>query len=190
MPKFEQIYNEHKNQVFNLALQYVQNYEDAQEITQDVFVSIHKSLFTFKEQSKLSTWIIRITINKSLDYIKAKKRKKRFGFLVSILHSETNEVIYDVPNFNHPGVQLESKEAIENIFKLINQLPDNQKTALILSKIENKKQAEISEIMNISIKSVESLIQRAKLNLSDKLNKPKGNDNNIVKLKKEVVNIG
>lgn len=188
MSNFEQIYDEHKSQVFNLALQYVQNYEDAQEITQDVFVSIHNSIDNFKEQSKLSTWIYRIAINKSLDYIKAKKRKKRFGFLVSILHQETNEIEYDIPDFNHPGVQLENKEAIEHIFSLINKLPDNQKTALILSKIEDKKQSEIAEIMNLSIKSVESLIQRAKNNLSKEINLAK--DNEFFVVKEEVISIG
>jgi RNA polymerase sigma factor (sigma-70 family) len=187
MSNFEQIYEEHKNQVFNLALQYVQNYEDAQEITQDVFVSIHNSINSFKEQSKLSTWIYRIAINKSLDYIKAKKRKKRFGFLVSILHPETNEIQYDIPNFDHPGVQLEHKEAIENIFSLINELPDNQKTALILSKIEHKKQSEIADIMGLSTKSIESLIQRAKQNLSLKLNLPKENKKIIVKEKVVII---
>ncbi len=171
---FEEIYHEHKKQVFNLALQYVQNIEDAEEITQDVFVNIHHSINNFKEESKISTWIYRITINKSLDYIKAKRRKKRFGFLTSLFYEDSGEVKHDVPNFDHPGVQLEHKEAIANIFLHINLLPPNQKTALILNKIELKSQNEIAEIMNISPKAVESLIQRAKANLTDKLNKNEG----------------
>lgn len=172
--KFEEIYESHKNMVFNLALQYVQNFEDAQEITQDVFVSIHQSFESFKNQSKLSTWIYRITINKSIDHIKARKRKKRFGFFTSIFYDDSSDIKHDKPTFDHPGVQMEHKESIENIFKLINQLPDNQKTALILSKIEQKTYAEIAEIMNLSIKAIESLIQRAKTNLSKKLNESEG----------------
>jgi RNA polymerase sigma factor (sigma-70 family) len=66
--------------VFNLALQYVQNYEEAQEIAQDVFVSVNQSMPTFKGESSIKTWVYRITINKSLDHIKAKKRKKTFRF--------------------------------------------------------------------------------------------------------------
>ncbi len=174
MSKFEQIYHAHKRNVFNLALQYVQHLEEAEEITQDVFVSIHQSIDNFKEQSKLSTWIYRITINKSLDFIKAKKRKKRFGIFTSIFFENSNDVKHEKPTFDHPGVQLENKEALEKIFLQINQLPNNQKTALILSKIEQKPQAEIAEIMNLSVKAVESLLQRAKKTLSNKLNMSEG----------------
>lgn len=73
--QLEEIYSMYKNKVYNLALQYVQNIEDAEEITQDVFVNIHLSLAQFKYNAELSTWIYKITINKSLDYIKMKKRK-------------------------------------------------------------------------------------------------------------------
>ena len=163
--KFEDLYNLYKNQVYNLALHYVQNSEDAEEITQDVFISVNQSLDSFREQSAISTWIHRITINKSLDYIKSKQRKKRFGFIFSIFSEDAKTVKFEKPEFNHPGVQLENKEALAQLFKHINQLPDNQKTALILSKIEQKSQIEIAEIMNLSTKAVESLIQRAKKNL-------------------------
>jgi RNA polymerase sigma factor (sigma-70 family) len=155
-------------------LQYVQNYEDAEEITQDVFVSIHQSLQSFREQSQLKTWIYRITINRSLDFVKAKQRKKRFGFLTSLFYNDSNDIKHDAPHFNHPGIQLEHKEALQNLFMQINELPDNQKTALILSKIEQKTQVEIAEVMNLSTKAVESLVQRAKTNLSKKLNTSEG----------------
>jgi RNA polymerase sigma-70 factor (ECF subfamily) len=171
---FEEIYHAHKNLVFNLALQYVQNYEDAEEISQDVFVSIHQYISSFNENSKLSTWIYRITINKSLDFVKAKQRKKRFGFLTSLFYDASNDLKHDSPHFDHPGIRLEHKEGLENLFKHINQLPDNQKTALILSKIEQKSQAEIAELMNLSPKAVESLVQRAKTNLSKKINDSEG----------------
>ena len=160
--------------VYNLALQYVQNSEDAQEITQDVFVAVHQSWDNFKHDSTVNTWIHRITINKSLDFLKSKKRKKRFSFLTSIFSHENNELKYDPPEFNHPGIQLEDKESLEFIFRQINKLPDNQKTALILHKIEQKTQAEVAEIMNLSVKSIESLIQRAKSNLSKNIAENEG----------------
>jgi RNA polymerase sigma-70 factor (ECF subfamily) len=156
--------------VYNLALQYTQNIEDAEEVAQDVFVSIYNSIDKFQANSKLSTWIYRITINKSLDFIKAKKTKKRFAFITNLFFEDSNEVKHDKANFNHPGVELENKEAVEKIFHEINQLPTNQKTVIILSRIEQKSQAEEAEIMNLSIKAAESLYQRAKQNLSKKLN--------------------
>jgi RNA polymerase sigma factor (sigma-70 family) len=177
MLNLEELYNNHKRMVYNLALQYVQNTEDAEEITQDVFVAVHQSYHSFKQDSSIATWIYRITINKSLDHIKAKKRKKRFSFLTTFFWNDNNELKYEPPEFNHPGVQLEDKEALANIFHHINQLPSNQKTALILHKIEQKPQVEVAEIMGISAKATESLIQRAKSTLSKKIDFNEGNKN-------------
>lgn len=171
---FQELYNNHKNLVFNLALQYVQNIENAEEITQDVFVAIYGKLKSFRNESKITTWIYRITINKSLDFIKAKTRKKRFTLFTSLFYNDTEELKHDVSDFNHPGILLEQKEELQKIFRFINELPDNQKTTLILMKIECKTQKEVAEIMNISNKALESLLQRAKQNLSKKINSNKG----------------
>lgn len=160
--------------VYNLALQYVQNIEDAEEITQDVFVAIHRSMSTFREDSSFSTWIYQIAINKSLDFIKAKKRKKRFGIFTNLFSDEQNAELNMPVEFNHPGVQLEDKQALHLLFKQINSLPDNQKTALILHKIENLPQAEVARIMKLSPKAVESLVQRAKTGLTKKIKDSEG----------------
>ena len=167
---FDEIYFEHYKMVFNLALQYVQNMEDAEEITQDVFVKVFDNLHTFKKQSSLKTWIYRMAINQSLDFIKAKKAQKR-NFLSSLFSINDSNFKFQPSNFNHPGIELEQKEACQKIFEAINQLSDNQKTALILLKIENKSQAETAEIMNLNVKALESLFQRAKNNLEILLNK-------------------
>lgn len=78
---FEELYKAYNKLVFNLALNYTQNREDAKEITQDVFISVYDNLTNFMQLAKPSTWIYRITINKSLDYIKAKKHKNALHFL-------------------------------------------------------------------------------------------------------------
>jgi RNA polymerase sigma-70 factor (ECF subfamily) len=163
--------------VYNLSLNYVQNHEDAQEITQDVFVSVHEGLGNFGHNANISTWIYRITINKCLDHIKKAKRKKRFAF-VSSLFSKDGGSEHELFHFDHPGVQLEQKEALGNLFAHINKLPDNQKTALLLSKTEQKSQAEVAAIMGISEKAAESLIQRAKKNLAARLGKSEGKQQN------------
>lgn len=155
--------------VYNLSLHFVQNILDAEEITQDVFISVYQSLSQFRKESEISTWIYRITINKCKDHIKAKNRKKRFAQITSLFFKETLNIVHDVPEFNHPGVLLEYTEELEQIFAHINSLPGNQKTAIILQKLEHKSQAEIAEILDINIKAVESLIHRAKENLSKKM---------------------
>lgn len=168
----EQLYDLHKDMVYNLSLNYLQNHEDAQEITQDVFVAVYRSMDKFRNESSVSTWIYRITINKCLDHIKASKRKKRLSFFTSIFGGDVEENTFRV--FDHPGVQLEQKQAMERLFRCINKLPEKQKTALLLSKTENLSQAEIAEVMGLSVKAVESLIQRAKSNLSEILKKNEG----------------
>ncbi len=169
---FSELYKQHCKLVYNLALQYLQNKEDAEEITQDVFVSVYRNSNKFEEQSAYSTWIYRITINKCLDYIKARKRKKRFAFVQSLFNSEGK--LQDIADeFNHPGIQLEQKEAYKNLFIAINSLTENQRTVLILHKIEQLPQQKIAEIMGISPKAVESLMQRAKNTLLKKMNSKK-----------------
>ncbi|MFA7273923.1 MAG: RNA polymerase sigma factor [Crocinitomicaceae bacterium] len=161
---FQSLYNEHKNLVFNLALHYVQNTEEAEEITQDVFLKVYEKMNRFKEESSLKTWIYRITINTSLDYIKAKKRNKR-GFFLSAIRLDEPTSRVDATNFDHPGVLLENKEATKEIFDAINQLPDDQKTVVLLLRIEHHSMAEVAVIMNKTNKAIESLFQRAKSNL-------------------------
>ncbi len=166
---FEAFYIKNKNFVYNLALQYVQNIEEAQEITQDVFLKAHQKIHTFKGDATLETWLYRITINTSLDTIKAKKRKKRFA-----IFSQNKDELNNYTNFNHPGVTLENKEALQQLFSLINKLPQTQKTALILVKIEGKSIKEVAHILEKTPKAIESLLQRAKTQLKKHRNQTEG----------------
>lgn len=165
---FETIYNQNKVLVYNVALHYLQNMEDAEEITQDVFVQVYDSLDSFKEKASIKTWIYRISINKSLDYLKHKRSVKRFFIFGKKAENEFE--INNLSTFEHPGVALENKENAQILFQTINELTENQKTAFILSKLDGLNNPEIAEIMNVSISSVESLIFRAKASLKEKLN--------------------
>jgi RNA polymerase sigma factor (sigma-70 family) len=162
---FEELFVLYKDRVFNTALGYVHNKEDAEEITQDVFVEVHRSINKFKGKSGIGTWIYRITVNKSLDLIKHRKRKKRFAFITSLFDSESGEVIHQPVEFNHPGVEAEHREISKYLFEAINKLPDNQKTVFILFETEGLSHAEIGKVVNKSAKAVESLLRRAKENL-------------------------
>lgn len=90
--------------------------------------------------------------------------------MISLFQSDTSSDVMPDRHFSHPGIEAEDKAALEALFKLINELPDTQKTALILSKIEGHPHKEIAEIMDTTVKAVESLIQRAKTTLAKKLN--------------------
>lgn len=167
--QFETIYNEFRQLVYNLALSYVHNEEDAQDITQEVFVKVYQRYSAYKPHlSSLKTWIYQITISHCLDIIKARKSKKRFGFITGLFAPDTSEPISEAAHFDHPGVALEDKEAIQRLFALIDTLPDNQRTVLILTKVEDRSVKEVADIMQLSPKAVESLLQRAKVNFSKK----------------------
>ncbi len=158
-----------------MCLHYVLNAADAQDITQEVFVKVYQKHHQYdRANASLKTWICRITINHCLDFLKAKKTKKRFGFLHSLFQQDSNEPVTDVVNFNHPGIETEYKAALQNLLQIIYSLPPNQKTAIILSKIEDRSQKEVAEIMDMSVKAVESLLQRAKQTIQKKLTESEG----------------
>ncbi|MGZ3931950.1 MAG: RNA polymerase sigma factor [Bacteroidia bacterium] len=171
MDQFKEVYDAHHRKVFNISLNIVQNSEDAEEITQDVFVEAFRSLSTFEARSSLGTWLYRIAVNKSLDLLRARKRKKRFAFITRLFHPESGEALHEASHFDHPGAELEKKERTRILFEALEGLPEHQKTAFVLSQIEHFPQKETARIMGLSEKAVESLIQRAKANLRKKLGK-------------------
>ena len=153
-----------QSKVFNTVLSIVQNAEEAEDVSQEVFIEIFESVGKFKGDAKLSTWIYRIATNKAIEQYRRKKASKRTAFLTS-LFGENNEIVHHPIDFVHPGVVFENKERVKILFKHINQLPDNQKVAFTLCNIEGLSYLEISEVMQLSLSSIESLLFRAKTNL-------------------------
>jgi RNA polymerase sigma factor (sigma-70 family) len=163
---YSQLIDDYQQKVFATCISFVPNKEDAEDIAQEVFIEVFNSIHKFKGDSKLSTWIYRITTNKCLEFIRKKNTKKRFAFMQSILG---NEIPMDKTSyfteFNHPGIVLENKERNETLFHAINQLPEIQRVVFTLHKIDGKSYKEISEIIKKSVSSVESLMFRANKNL-------------------------
>lgn len=161
---FKEIVETWQDMVYNTSIGFLQNAEDAEDVSQEVFVQVFESVSSFKEASKLSTWIYRITVSKCLDHLRKKKRKKRFAFIQS-LYGKNDNLMFDPPDFFHPGIKVENKEKSALLFKAIDKLPGNQKAAFVLNKVENLSYREIAQIMNSSESAVDSLLQRAKKNL-------------------------
>ncbi len=161
---FKQIVDSYQNMVYNTCLSIVKSEEDAEDLAQEVFVQVYQSIGSFKGESKLSTWLYRIATTKSLDHERKKKRKKRFGFVKSIFGDEA-QVEVNPPDFNHPAVVLDQKENAAILMRAIDKLPENQRIAFILNKMEGLSYQEISEIMQTTVSAIESLLHRAKNNL-------------------------
>ena len=160
---FKRLVDEWEDMVYNTVLGIVQNPDDADDITQEVFVQVYQSVSSFKGESKLSTWLYRIAVNCALDHVKKMKRKRRFGFVQSLFGSREEEI--QPAEFDHPGVLMEKKEKAGELFKAVEKLPDNQRIAFTLNKLEGQSYLEIAEIMNTTLYAVESLMGRAKANL-------------------------
>ena len=157
--------------MLNTALFYVQQKEWAEDISQDVFIEIYRSISSFNEGATLKTWIYRIAVNKCLDALRTKKRQKRYGFILSIFNQNEATAFPKAVHFEHPGIIAEKREFSIYLFKALEKLADKQKSAFILTQMEGLSQKEAASIMLISEKAVESLTQRAKINLRKRLEK-------------------
>ena len=161
---FKWLVENFQGRVYNTVIGIVQNEQDAEDVSQEVFIQVYRSIHSFKGESQLSTWIYRIATTRSFDLLRSRKSKKRFAFIQS-LFGKDDEIIHDPPDFYHPGVAMEKKEDAKVLAKAITKLPENQRIAFTLNKLEDLSYKEVSDIMKTSVSAVESLLHRAKMNL-------------------------
>ncbi|MEO6405590.1 MAG: RNA polymerase sigma factor [Ferruginibacter sp.] len=159
---FSGIVSKWQDMVYNTALSIVQHEQDAEDITQDVFVKVYEQFKNFRADAAFSTWIYRITINTALDAEKKKKRAKNGGLMKRLFNVSENE---EPVHFNHPGVLMDKKEQAAMLFKALKKLPEKQRLVFTLKKLEGLSNAEIADIMRSSKEAVESLMVRGMINL-------------------------
>jgi len=162
---FQELVEQFRDRVYNTALGLLQDNKDAEDMAQEIFLEVYQSIPYFRGASKISTWIYRITVQKSLEFIRKQKRKKRSATLLSLFGKENLIPVPGTSPFFHPGIQLENKERAAILFDAIKKLPVKQRMAFTLNKVEDLGYAEIAEIMKVSLSSVESLLFRARQNL-------------------------
>ncbi len=149
--------------VFRTAMGLLHNKEDAEEITQDVFVKVYQSLSSFNGKAAFSTWLYRITVNTSLNYLKKKNRKTFWSGLTDILQLASKD--------KSAEAILTERSDNTAIQQALDALPEKQRLAFVFTKYEELPQKQVAEIMNISEGAVEQLIIRAKNNLKKILDK-------------------
>ena len=164
---FNELVRLYANRVINTCYKFLLDKEDAEDISQEVFVEVFQSIKTFRGDSKLSTWIYRIAVTKSLDELKKRNRKKRITSLGKILHLD--DVANWVSGGTMPDKTLHEKEKMKEVTHALNSLPDNQRVAFTLSKIEGYTNPEIADIMKTTTIAIESLVYRAKKKVSNEL---------------------
>jgi len=164
---FEKLVRDYKNPLLNVCFGYLKNIDDAEDLTQEVFLEVHRTISDFREESSLYTWLYRIAISRSLDELKKRKSLKRAAYFEKRIRSdaadlEMNQTPSDTPT---PEEDLHQKQQQIFINSCLNELPDTQRTAFILSQQDGVSYKEIAEIMDKSLSSIESLVHRSKQNL-------------------------
>ena len=158
---FIELMEAYQHRVYNTVLSLLQHKQDAEDITQEVFLQVFKSVHSFRGEAKLSTWIYRIALSKVTEFERRRKAKKRIQAIMQIWGG-AEEQAAEIPDFDHPGILLQQKEQAQLLFKAIRQLPENQRQAFILIKAEGLTYLEAGEIMDKNVKSLEGLLHRAK----------------------------
>jgi RNA polymerase sigma factor (sigma-70 family) len=160
---FEQLVEEYQHSVLNMAYRYTGDRLEAEDISQEVFAIVWRCIKKFRQESKFSTWLYRIVVNQCLQHKRNKHNRDFVSFDEITEEGKSPKVLKEMEN------NFEHNQKKEILRKAIDELPERQKVALILSKFENKSYKEISNIIGISLSSIESLIFRARENLEKKL---------------------
>lgn len=162
---FQTLMQRHQGLVANTCFGMLQDRADADDVTQEVFIEVFRSIHKFRGDSKLSTWLYRIAVTRSIDLLRKRKRRNKIRRFQTFFGGE--EVVSNMADNRSSSAQelLENEERAAILAEAVAKLPENQRVAFTLSKYEDLTYQKIAEVMNKSVPSVESLLFRAKKNL-------------------------
>lgn len=143
---FDRVYADFKGKVWQLIARYVRPQADREDLFQEVFLNIHRALPRFRGDSQLETWIYRVAVNTSLNFIKKQKRNKLITDALSVLRP----------------IEPEAPAEDELDLKPLEKLNPQQRAILLLAEVEEKKLEEIAQIMKLPLGTVKSNLHRAK----------------------------
>lgn len=155
VPAFEEIYRLSSCFVYNVAFRVVGNVEQSEEITQEVFLRVHRKLGSFQFQSSFKTWIYRVTVNTALNFVKKHSRHRKYELPMHD-HFQPESQITGV----NEKIEKEHKEKM--IQKLLATLSPEHRACVVLRNIENLSYQEIAETLEININTVRSRLNRAR----------------------------
>ena len=166
---FRIIFEENKALIYSLGFRLLGNREEAENLTQEVFLKAFKAYPRFRGESKVSTWLYRIAVNLINRELKGKRLKKLLSLDFLSEGSGITSPIEPAHPRHSPPSELEKKEMEQIVQRSIRSLPGRQRTAVTLQFYEGLAYEEIASTMEISRSSVESLLFRAKQNLEKRL---------------------
>ena len=168
---FDELVLSHKDKVFNLCYWFVGDYQDANDLAQDVFFKAFKALKNFRFESAFSTWIYRIAVNTCKNRLKSfqYRLKKKFVHLNNTAVAKNNPGVEIADESSSPEIELGRKEKSRLIQTAINSLPTEKKAVVVLRDIEGLSYEEISSVTGFNLGTVKSKLARARQDLREKL---------------------
>ena len=166
---FEELIGRYNTKAFNLALRLTRNYEDAEEVLHDAFVSAYRKLDAFEGKSSFSSWFYRITVNAALMKLRKLKNKRMLSLEdvnPSIRASWQTERSEEYPDKVTYRAQLQ-----ELLSAAIEKLPEEYRVVFVMRDVSGLSNREVSSILNLSIPAVKSRLHRARLMLRKRLAK-------------------
>jgi RNA polymerase sigma-70 factor (ECF subfamily) len=163
---FDQLVQRNTHKVHALIFRFLGDPSQVEDLTQEVFLRVYRTVLRYQPTAKFSTWLYRIVANLSFNVLRS--RRKVHPVQLEVPSSEEGESFYrDVPDDRHesPKADLDAGELRDKVAAAVNNLPENQKIAIILNKYEEKSYEEIAEILDLSTMAVKSLLSRARTNL-------------------------
>ncbi len=154
--QFAEILRENEERIFNMVYWHIGNYEDAQDLTQDIFLAVYRNLPKFRGEAKVSTWIYRIALNRIRRYL----RRQRFRKLLVPLETLRGHPTQDPPTL---------PPAYQALHRHLRQLPEPFRTVIILFYFENLSIREIAETLGVAEGTVKSRLNRARQMLQERL---------------------
>ena len=159
---FELFIRKYQNMVFSLALRFLGNYNEAEDITQEIFITVFKRIETFRGEASISTWLYRMAVNHCKNRIKYLSRRKTYqqGDNIEIRQSKAEGYMATRPD--KPDEILEAKETEGMISKALQGLDEDHRTILLLRELESMSYQQIAEILALEEGTVKSKLHRAR----------------------------
>ena len=168
---FNEIVDRYGDKIYRTALRITHNPSDAEDVLQDVFITLIEKIDTFHEESKFSTWLYTVAANASFMHLRTEKKYKSELSLENVSYNEDGTFKgVEIKDWSgRPDEVLLSKEAMEIIERAVNELPVAYRVVFHLRDVEGLTNHEISKILGLSVPNVKSRIHRARLFLRDRL---------------------
>ena len=155
---FDELMKRYKGQIYAYLLRSVKNYEDAEELTIEVFFKAYRALDTWKPQARFSTWLYKIAHNLSIDFHRAKSRRQTYSL-------DDEEFSVDEPTavdmWSNPEWEIEEKDRHRVIREAIDQLSPKQKAVFMLNRYQGLQIKEITEVLGMAEGTVKIHLHRA-----------------------------